>query len=486
MACISAIAAPPQFTLKLDDGTTTGPFELRDGTVISVGGRKATVTKVKQDNTKLIEKMKNIRIPELDFRQANIRDVIEFLQKSSVKYSTDKKGIPLILRLSHATNDADAQDNTTTPWASEPDDNIETATETLPLITFSALNITLKEALDIVVDIANLKYRATDSTLIIMSENIAEGEIISRLYPVIPHAMSSLMQAARSLADVSRDDDHDETGDFSEITGDADSMKAANLNLKVFFSEMGVEWPEGSSIEYIPAIGKMVVRNTRTNLEVLEKVIKILQIQPVQIEIKVSFVSFDSTQIAALGPGGANLESLVKLWKNGKGTLLAEPAVLTQSGQQATTKGVTECVYPTEFTVVPCSTNTNSVATCSVVEPGSFETREVGAILDVLPELSPNGEMINITLSPELVEPPVWEEYGGKYTDSNGNLQQAHMPQPFFHTYSLQTNIIIEDGYTALISGAMPSRDGKQMVYAFLTANLINIRGKTVNHGISD
>jgi type II secretory pathway component GspD/PulD (secretin) len=253
-----------------------------------------------------------------------------------------------------------------------------------------------------------------------------------------------------------------------------------DIDLKNFFAEFGVSWPTGSSISYVRGLGKLVVLNTEKNHIKLEKVLKQLNVYPYQVEIELQIVSFELEEITKLGPN-ITTEKLTTLRTNGLGKLIASPRVITQSGQQATTKGVKEYTYPTEFTICCNSaTNTGENATLSIptAEPGSFETREVGVILDVLPETSPDGEMINITLSPEYIEPPVWEEYGAPFIDANGNKQQTHMPQPFFQTYGIQTNVLIEDGETLLIGGGMPSRDGKKMLYMFLTVNLVDIKGK--------
>jgi hypothetical protein len=40
---------------------------------------------------------------------------------------------------------------------------------------------------------------------------------------------------------------------------------------KEFFGQLGVEWPEGSSIKFFPSMGKLVVKNTQENLLVVEE-----------------------------------------------------------------------------------------------------------------------------------------------------------------------------------------------------------------------
>jgi len=198
--------------------------------------------------------------------------------------------------------------------------------------------------------------------------------------------------------------------------------------------------------------------------------------QPYQVEIQVQFVAFELAQVEKISLSGINASSLTTLWTNGFGQLIATPTLLTRSGVEGSVRAVTECIYPTEFAVCQSgASNTNSSAITSIVEPRSFETREVGVILTALPEICPSSQQINLTLTPQIVEGPVWQEFGGKYVDANGNQQEARMPQPFFHTLTLTTQIIVASGHRILISGGMPMRDSKRVVFAFLTARIVGI-----------
>jgi len=147
------------------------------------------------------------------------------------------------------------------------------------------------------------------------------------------------------------------------------------------------------------------------------------------------------------------------LQQSGNTDLLSAPKVVTQSGSEATIKVVTEYVYPTDYDVRTESTGGGRDETGrgggvrGFVEPSGFETREVGVILTVLPEVSPEGQMINLTMNPEVVSEPIWRDYGTVYTDENGNEQQLRMEQPFFFTRSIATTISIYNGATVVMGG---------------------------------
>jgi general secretion pathway protein D len=61
--------------------------------------------------------------------------------------------------------------------------------------------------------------------------------------------------------------------------------------------------------------------------------------------------------------------------------------------------------------------------------------------------------MINLAMNPEVVSEPEWRNYGSTYTDSQGNLHQLNMEQPFFHTRSISTSILIFNEATVVMGG---------------------------------
>ena len=84
-------------------------------------------------------------------------------------------------------------------------------------------------------------------------------------------------------------------------------------------------------------------------------------------------------------------------------------------------KVVTEYIYPTEYEVqISQQSSSSSISTSggggsdplAIVEPQNFEMREVGMILQVVPEVSAEGQMINLMLNPQVVSEPVWKNYG--------------------------------------------------------------------------
>jgi type II secretory pathway component HofQ len=80
-----------------------------------------------------------------------------------------------------------------------------------------------------------------------------------------------------------------------------DAEENQEKDWKAFFEQMGVKWPEGSSIMYIKTLGKLYVRNTRENLAEFEKVLQEMGSQPKLIEIETRFVEVAQEDLNSLG-----------------------------------------------------------------------------------------------------------------------------------------------------------------------------------------
>jgi general secretion pathway protein D len=149
------------------------------------------------------------------------------------------------------------------------------------------------------------------------------------------------------------------------------------------------------------------------------------------------------------------------LQRKGNTDLLSAPKVTTQSGQEATIKVVTEYIYPTAYELVagtPMVVGAVAIPATPTVMPTDFRTREVGVILQVTPDVSPEGEMIKLNMTPQVVSEPTWHDYGYTYTDTSGNPIRIPMEQPFFHLRTVTTSITIYNGATVVMGGMITEK----------------------------
>ena len=456
-----------------------------------------------------IAKMKSITIPEISFNAANINDVVEFFNTASREFDNpelppENRGVSFVLKL--PTPDAAAPAAPADPFAPAAG-----AVGGVPPITLRARYVNLHESLVLVTDVAGLKFAVRGKVVIIMPRNMAAFGMITRSYTVLPSIQDRASSVSRELGTGRRGGG---TEPFAPAEPAADS---AQIDWKQLFSDMGVQWPDGSSISYIPSINKMRVFNTPENLADVEKALEDLNVTPRQIEIEARFVEVSQTDLESIGfdwlltddwelaHNSANPQERIKINANSGSTglryisdatpvnpsvsavadnvlsaasvltnpelafvlhmlsqkantdLLSAPKVVTKNSQEAIIKVVTEYIYPTEYDITENSQNStdsdNVQENIPMVEPGGFEMREVGVILQVVPEVSADGQMIDLMLNPQIISEPTWRDYGFDYQLPNTEPIHVRMEQPFFQVRSISTSISIYNGATVVMGG---------------------------------
>jgi general secretion pathway protein D len=509
------------------DYAETGELgEMRTNTV---GGVRPPPDEVVRQQ--ILAKMEKIILPEIDFKQAFIRDVIDFLSKQSQEHDKAEadgasKGVNIVLNLAAgAQPKTDAAPAVSDPFVTQPPTGQAPAagSENVNLITFQARGISLLEALKIVCSVANLKYRVEGSIVMVLPLDAPESKIVHRMYDVLPSFVTRMNEMKNVFGGLAGPGG----APGAPAPGAPPGGVGGEQDLKAMFAGFGIAWPQGSSIQHVPQIGKLIVANTVDNLATFEKVLGVLNVVPAQIEIEARFVEVRQTDIESLGfewllndnweimqrrgmadlpanqrqrvvigadsadggmtsgnrfmRSGAMLPAsagnindnllhvssvltnpeltmiLHAMQQKGNADLLSAPKVTTKTASEATIKVVREYIYPTEFTVTPIMGTTAGAGIATivggVVEPASFETREVGVILSVMPEVTPDGQMIDLTMTPQVVDEPEWENYGSEYTAPDGSVTRLPMRQPIFKSRSVQTSLSIYNGSTVVLGG---------------------------------
>ena len=192
--------------------------------------------------------------------------------------------------------------------------------------------------------------------------------------------------------------------------------------------------------------------------------------------------------------GNADLSMILHMLSQRSDTdLLSAPKVVTKSNQEATIKVVTIYRFPQDYDVTIQSTSSSSTSSITggtgsggdgkilpMVEPQNFETQEVGVILTVTPDVTPEG-LINLALNPKVISEPTWKDYGMKVPmasvmssaaqelamKATGGGQDMNwftvpMEQPFFKERSIDTHVTLYDGST-IVMGGLITEERKSM-----------------------
>ena len=250
-------------------------------------------------------RMKAMRLPTISFKPpATIMDAVEFFRGASKDFDRpdippEKRGFNFMLRLPPGSVKAAApaeQGEAADDFSASASENSAAASSNGldPIPTIQASDISFYEALKLVCESVQYKFIVHGPIVQVMPKDMSTDELLSRKYNV-PEAFMERVNTAS--------DEMKEMGGFGggKKSNSDEGEESKDTDWKAFFGEMGVNWPEGSSIKHIKSLGKLYVRNTRENLAVFDKVLDELGGQPQLIEIETRFVEVSQEDLNSLG-----------------------------------------------------------------------------------------------------------------------------------------------------------------------------------------
>ncbi|MDF7823215.1 hypothetical protein P4B35_04270 [Pontiellaceae bacterium B12227] len=219
-------------------------------------------------------RLQSIMIPSLDFRDANIKDVVLFLTETCRRQDPTKQGVNILLL---GMDDSMAADQNN--------------------ITISIRDMSLYEALQYIVEMASLKFDVQAKAVAVMPVGYVPPTDLKLIsYDVIPEVGAELESMAGG----------DSGGGVDDLFGDASSSSSDGgpADVAGFFSI--VDWPEGSSAIYQPNFHKLFVKNTPKNLKAVESILADLEDEAIkkrsqQVEIEAKFVEYNEGALEELG-----------------------------------------------------------------------------------------------------------------------------------------------------------------------------------------
>ncbi len=253
----------------------------------------------------IIKRMKEMRLPSISFKPpATIIDAVEFFRTASKDYDrpdipVEQRGFNFVLKtpnaLQAAATDTSAEESS--GFGSDEEASPTAGQAGVPVIPMIAVsNISFYDALKQVCELVGYKFKVQGSIVIVMHKNASTDEMVTRSYPVLSSFMDRMTSASSDMKEM-------KSSGFGGGSRSSDSEGEENQerDWKEFFSLLGVQWPEGSSIMYIKTIGKLRVKNTYENLAELEQALTEMNADPKLIEIEARFVEVCQEDLNSLG-----------------------------------------------------------------------------------------------------------------------------------------------------------------------------------------
>lgn len=273
-------------------------------------------------DSKLQQKLQQIRFPSIDFQEAPITTVVEYFKRMSVDLDEDGEGINILLYLTPPGGLASAP-ATPAPAAPAPAEEFpfddmggggffdepaapaQPATPAalggdvaVPKITINMNDIPLGDAIRFVCLAAGLKFRIDTNAVIIAHPDVPIDKMLTRTYNV---EAASLDVNVEGIPGGGGGGGGDDFGGFDAPAATAGGGGLSPETLKGLFANLGVEFPAGASIMFLPSTSLLVVKNTPENLRQLEEVLRDLRQTPPLVTIESKFVEISQSDLQELG-----------------------------------------------------------------------------------------------------------------------------------------------------------------------------------------
>ena len=269
-------------------------------------------------------KLNSIIIPRIEFRDASIREAVDFLRQQAAANDPaeeGRKGVDIVLRLTSvgqrpAEPVSQAPIQSADPLAPLPGD-VETTAAPAPMavqvappvvaptdarITITLNQIPLGEALRYIASQAGLKVKVEPYAVSIIPVTELSADLLTKEYRVPPGFISSTVNiGASSLNQPATGAIPTGTAkDTQESTGGRQLVNRETA--KDFLQAQGVPFPQGASANFLPQSSRLIVRNTQDNLELVDALVEQANVSgPRQVEIEAKFVEITQNNLKELG-----------------------------------------------------------------------------------------------------------------------------------------------------------------------------------------
>ncbi|MCX8494430.1 MAG: type II and III secretion system protein [Chthoniobacterales bacterium] len=243
-----------------------------------------------QGTSAISRKLQEIRLPQLSLSDETVREAVEKLQKKSRVLDTTetdpaKKGVNIVLKLDPAKEAVDGGTK----------------------LNLSLNDLPLGEALKYIASAANLKVKIEPYAVAIVPLSEPTETLISKEYKVPPGFISS---ASASTP----------TGTLPTAGVPGSSGTVGKAGAKEFLESQGVTFPAGASATYLASSSKLLVKNTQSNLDLIDSLVEVsLATPPSQVEIEARFLEVSQNNLQELGfdwlmgafqlPGGSGVNT---------------------------------------------------------------------------------------------------------------------------------------------------------------------------------
>lgn len=295
---------------------------------------------------RISHKLNTIVIPRIEFRDASVREAIEFVREQAELHdpaNEGRKGVDIVLRLiplGHSVEAAAPSAGASPSETNGPAVSVNVGhspSTTDPRITLTLNEIPLAEALRYIANQAGLKVKVEPYAISMIPISEQSSDLFTKEYRVPPGFISgSLTPHASALSEPMNSKGGGTGKDTQETTGGR--LLVTREGAKEFLEQQGVMFVvHGSSANFFPQTSRLIVRNTADNLELVDAIVEQANVSvPKQVEIEAKFVEITQNNLKELGFD----------WLLGPFNLNTKGSIALNGGTSGTGAYVNQADYP--------------------------------------------------------------------------------------------------------------------------------------------
>jgi len=231
---------------------------------------------IDQRGTSLINrKLDEITIPRIDFQDVTVREALDFIKQRAAALDTtetdpSKKGVNIVLNIPDSAPEASSR------------------------ITLGLTDIPLRAAITYVANAANLKLKVEPYAVSVVLQSTPTDVLITKEYKVPPGFITALPAGSGGAAPAPGAGSTTAPGSLPSV--------AARSGAREFLETSGVTFPPGATAYFIASTSKLIVKNTQSNLDLVDTLVETaITTPPSQVEIESKFLEITQNNLKELG-----------------------------------------------------------------------------------------------------------------------------------------------------------------------------------------
>ena len=246
----------------------------------------------------ITNKLQNIIIPRVDFADTPLDEAMEYLTQKSIELDPDpdpeRKGINFVIEKGSVTGGGAGVDEELGGGSLLLGDDPSTK----KIDVLQLRNVPLATVLEYVTSKTGLRYRVDSYAVTLLPIGSGDSaDLVSRSWTVPPTFKTDISDGS---GDGGGGGDPDPFA--SSDAGLGGGGLTVRKTVKELLTDSGVDFPEGSSARYISSSSSLFVRNTVSNLDLVDQIVENLRGQtPKQIRIMTKFVEVAQENTDELG-----------------------------------------------------------------------------------------------------------------------------------------------------------------------------------------